>query len=89
MKSSESSVVVCFLGDASVTEGEIAEAFQMAVLKLATLVQKFGDHRVFNTPIQEAFIVGSTVGHVCGRFKTYCRNSICRLHLARVKPIIY
>ena len=22
----------------------------------------FGDHRVFNTPIQEAFIVGSTVG---------------------------
>lgn len=28
----------------------------------ATLAQKFGDHRVFNTPIQEAFIVGSTVG---------------------------
>jgi len=28
----------------------------------ATLAQKFGEHRVFNTPIQEAFIVGSTVG---------------------------
>lgn len=28
----------------------------------ATLGDKFGDHRVFNTPIQEAFIVGSTVG---------------------------
>lgn len=28
----------------------------------ATLAQKFGDARVFNTPIQEAFIVGSTVG---------------------------
>ncbi len=28
----------------------------------ATLAQKFGDDRVFNTPIQEAYIVGSTVG---------------------------
>lgn len=28
----------------------------------ATLAQKFGDVRVFNTPIQEAYIVGSTVG---------------------------
>src|SRR5699024_383977 len=28
----------------------------------ATLAQKFGDERVFNTAIQEAFIVGSTVG---------------------------
>ena len=28
----------------------------------ATLAQKFGDERVFNTPIQEAYIVGSTVG---------------------------
>lgn len=28
----------------------------------ATLAQKFGRDRVFNTPIQEAFIVGSTVG---------------------------
>ena len=28
----------------------------------ATLALKFGDHRVFNTPIQEAFIVGSTAG---------------------------
>ncbi len=28
----------------------------------ATLAQKYGDHRVFNTPIQEAYIVGSTAG---------------------------
>jgi 2-oxoisovalerate dehydrogenase E1 component len=28
----------------------------------ATLAKDFGDHRVFNTPIQEAFIIGSTVG---------------------------
>ena len=28
----------------------------------ATLAQQFGSHRVFNTPIQEAFIIGSTVG---------------------------
>lgn len=28
----------------------------------ATLAQSFGDNRVFNTPIQEAFIIGSTVG---------------------------
>ncbi len=28
----------------------------------ATLAQTFGENRVFNTPIQEAFIIGSTVG---------------------------
>lgn len=28
----------------------------------ATLAAKYGDNRVFNTPIQEAYIVGSTVG---------------------------
>lgn len=28
----------------------------------ATLAQQFGDNRVFNMPIQEAFIIGSTVG---------------------------
>jgi 2-oxoisovalerate dehydrogenase E1 component len=28
----------------------------------ATLAEKYGDHRVFNTAIQEAYIVGSTVG---------------------------
>ncbi len=28
----------------------------------ATLSQRFGKNRVFNTPIQEAFIIGSTVG---------------------------
>lgn len=28
----------------------------------ATLAAKYGDHRVFNTPIQEAYIIGSTAG---------------------------
>ncbi len=28
----------------------------------ATLAEKFGDDRVFNTPIQEAYIIGSTAG---------------------------
>lgn len=28
----------------------------------ATLAERFGDERVFNTPIMEAFIIGSTVG---------------------------
>ena len=28
----------------------------------ATLAETYGDNRVFNTPIQEAFIIGSTVG---------------------------
>lgn len=35
----------------------------------ATLAEKFGDDRVFNTPIQEAFIVGSTVGMAAAGLK--------------------
>lgn len=38
----------------------------------ATLAEQFGDHRVFNTAIQEAYIIGSTVG----------------LSAVRVKPIV-
>ena len=38
----------------------------------ATLAEQFGDHRVFNTAIQEAYIIGSTVG----------------LSAAGVKPIV-
>ncbi|MFI5156683.1 MAG: thiamine pyrophosphate-dependent enzyme [Chitinophagales bacterium] len=55
---------------------EIMEDFPEAVLygqdvgrrlggvfrETATLAEKFGDHRVFNTAIQEAYIIGSTVG---------------------------
>ncbi len=55
---------------------EIMEAFPEAVLygqdvgrrlggvfrEAATLAEQFGDHRVFNTAIQEAYIIGSTVG---------------------------
>src|SRR5699024_10048166 len=37
----------------------------------ATLAQEFGDNRVFNTPIQEAFIVGSTVGMSAVRLKPF------------------
>ncbi|MEM9023315.1 MAG: thiamine pyrophosphate-dependent enzyme, partial [Bacteroidota bacterium] len=38
--------------------GRLGGVFREAAL----LAQKFGDERVFNTPIQEAFIIGSTVG---------------------------
>ena len=38
--------------------GRVGGVFREA----ATLAQTFGDNRVFNTPIQEAFIIGSTVG---------------------------
>jgi 2-oxoisovalerate dehydrogenase E1 component len=55
---------------------EIMEEFPEAVLygqdvgkrlggvfrEAATLADRFGDHRVFNTAIQEAYIIGSTVG---------------------------
>jgi len=55
---------------------EIMEEFPEAILygqdvgrrlggvfrETATLAEKFGDHRVFNTAIQEAYIIGSTVG---------------------------
>lgn len=35
----------------------------------ATLADQFGDNRVFNTPIQEAFIVGSTAGMAAAGLK--------------------
>lgn len=38
--------------------GELGGVFREA----ATLAKKYGDKRVFNTPIQEAYIIGSTVG---------------------------
>lgn len=38
--------------------GRIGGVFREA----ATLAQKFGDERVFNTAIQEAYIIGSTIG---------------------------
>lgn len=55
---------------------EIMETFPEAVLygqdvgrrlggvfrETATLAEQFGDHRVFNTAIQEAYIIGSTAG---------------------------
>jgi 2-oxoisovalerate dehydrogenase E1 component len=38
--------------------GELGGVFREAAL----LAKKYGDHRVFNTPIQEAYIIGSTAG---------------------------
>ncbi len=38
--------------------GELGGVFREAAL----LAKKYGDDRVFNTPIQEAYIIGSTVG---------------------------
>ena len=38
--------------------GKLGGVFREA----ANLTEKYGDHRVFNTPIQEAYIIGSTVG---------------------------
>ncbi len=38
--------------------GELGGVFREAAL----LAKKYGDRRVFNTPIQEAYIIGSTVG---------------------------
>ena len=37
----------------------------------ATLAQTFGDDRVFNTPIQEAYIIGSTVGMSAAGLKPF------------------
>ncbi len=55
----------------------------------ATLADQFGDHRVFNTAIQEAYIIGSTVGHECGWHQTDCRSAVCRLYLPRVQSAGY
>jgi 2-oxoisovalerate dehydrogenase E1 component len=41
---------------------DVGERLGGVFREAATLAQKFGKDRVFNTPIQEAFIVGSTVG---------------------------
>ena len=44
LKTSEKPVVLCSLGDGSVTEGEVAEAFQMAVLKKLPIVYLVQDN---------------------------------------------
>ena len=41
---------------------DVGERLGGVFREAATLAQKFGNDRVFNTPIQEAFIVGSTAG---------------------------
>jgi len=67
---------VIMVGAALFAIREIMEDFPEAVLygqdvgrrmggvfrETATLAEQFGDHRVFNTAIQEAYIIGSTVG---------------------------
>jgi 2-oxoisovalerate dehydrogenase E1 component len=44
LKSDEPPVVLCSLGDGSVTEGEVAEAFQMAVLKKLPVIYLIQDN---------------------------------------------
>jgi len=44
----------------------------------ATLAQKYGEHRVFNTPIQEAYIVGSTAGMSAVGVKPIVEIQFCR-----------
>src|SRR5512138_1935025 len=41
----ESPVVICSLGDASITEGEVSEAFQFAVLKQLPIIYLVQDNR--------------------------------------------
>ena len=41
---------------------DVGERLGGVFREAATLAETFGDDRVFNTPIQEAFIIGSTVG---------------------------
>ncbi|MBS1599530.1 MAG: tungsten formylmethanofuran dehydrogenase [Bacteroidetes bacterium] len=67
---------VIMVGAALFAIREIMEDFPEAILygqdvgrrmggvfrETATLAEQFGDHRVFNTAIQEAYIIGSTVG---------------------------
>lgn len=67
---------VIMVGAALFAIREIMEEFPEALLygqdvgrrmggvfrETATLAEQFGDHRVFNTAIQEAYIIGSTVG---------------------------
>ena len=54
----------------------------------AALAEKFGDHRVFNTAIQEAYIIGFTAGLSAVGFKARCRSSICRLYLSRLNQLV-
>jgi 2-oxoisovalerate dehydrogenase E1 component len=44
MKAETNPVVICSMGDASVTEGEVAEAFQMAVLKKLPIIYLIQDN---------------------------------------------
>ena len=41
---------------------DVGERIGGVFRETVTLGQKFGDKRVFNTPIQEAYIIGSTIG---------------------------
>lgn len=43
----------------------------------ATLAEKFGDDRVFNTPIQEGYIIGSTVGMSAAGVKAFVEVQFC------------
>jgi 2-oxoisovalerate dehydrogenase E1 component len=65
--------------------GELGGVFREAAL----LAKKYGDERVFNTPIMEAYIIGSTVGHECCRLQAHCGSAICRLYFSWGESIVY
>ena len=64
--------------------GDLGGVFREAAL----LAKKYGDKRVFNTPIQEAYIIGSTVGMSAVGCKPIVEVLICRLYLARSESVV-
>lgn len=54
----------------------------------ATLAKKYGDHRVFNTPIQEAYIVGSTAGMSCVGLKPIVEIQFADYHWTGLNQLV-
>lgn len=54
----------------------------------ATLAKKYGEHRVFNTPIQEAYIVGSTAGMSCAGLKPIVEIQFADYHWTGLNQLV-
>ena len=67
---------------------DVGEGWVVYFVKRATLAEQFGDHRVFNTAIQEAYIIGSTVGMECGGIKTDRGSTVCWLYLPGLNQLV-